>query len=63
MGKVSQEVRERYNNKKYHKITFRTVKEELPKEAIQDAADVAGLSLNAYIVEAIEAKMTADSPK
>lgn len=54
MGKVSQEVRERYNNKTYDKITFRTRKDDLPASEIHEAAKQEKKSLNAFIVDAIK---------
>lgn len=58
MGKVSQEVRERYNTKVYDRITLRLRKEtETSKEMIQAAADAAGETLNGYITRAIRERM------
>lgn len=46
---------ERYNAKKYDKITFRVLKGE--KEEIEKAAAAAGMSLNSFITEAIKEKL------
>lgn len=54
MGKVTQEVRERYNAKTYDRITIRTRKDELPLEEIQSAANKQGKSLNSFIIDAIK---------
>lgn len=64
MGKVSQEVRERYNAKVYDRVTLRLRKEtETDKDTIQAAADAAGESLNGYIIRAIKERMERDSSK
>ena len=58
MGKVSVEVKERYNAKVYDRVTLRLRKEtETSKEAIQAAADAAGETLNGYITKAIRERM------
>lgn len=57
MARVSQEVRERYNKKVYDKITFRTRKDDLPADRIQQAAKDRGMSLNAFIINALKKEM------
>ena len=46
---------EKYNAKKYDKITFRVPKGD--KEKIEKAAAAAGMSLNSFIIAAIKAKL------
>lgn len=58
MGKTSSEVKDRYNRKAYDTIMLRVSKGR--KAIIQAAAERAGLSLNAYIVKAIERQMGND---
>lgn len=58
MGKTSSEVKDRYNRKAYDSIMLRVYKGR--KDDIQAAAERAGLSLNAYIVKAIEWQMSND---
>ena len=58
MGKTSSEVKDRYNKKTYDTIMLRVYKGR--KDAAQAAAARAGLSLNAYIVKAIERQMSED---
>lgn len=54
MGRVSQEVRERYNAKTYTQMKFRLRKDRDPgPEEIKARAASLGLSLNAYIVNLI----------
>ena len=54
-GKVSQEVRERYNAKVYEKVTFRLRKDKDPSlEQIKEQAENNNMSLNAYIVSLIK---------
>lgn len=55
MGRTSSAVKDRYNKKAYDTIVFRVYKGS--KDIIKEAADAAGLSLNAYIVDAINEKM------
>lgn len=55
MGKTSSEVKNRWNAKAYDRIELRVKKGQ--KDAIKAAADEAGLSLNAYIQQAIEEQM------
>lgn len=58
MGKVSQEVRQRYEAKVYDKILLRLRKDtETSKDAVQAAADAAGETLNGYITRAIRERM------
>lgn len=49
----------KYEKKAYQNIRVRIRKDdaELTLEAIQEAADNAGLSMNAYVVQAIKEKM------
>ena len=58
MGKTSSEVKDRYNKKAYDTIMLRVYKGR--KDDIQEAAERTGLSLNAYIVKAIERQMDND---
>lgn len=58
MGKTSSEVKDRYNKKAYDTITLRVYKG--CKDDVQAAAERVGLSLNAYIVKAIERQMSED---
>lgn len=58
MGKTSSEVKDRYNRKAYDTIMLRMYKGR--KEDVQAAAERAGLSLNAYIIKAIERQMSND---
>lgn len=58
MGKTSSEVKDRYNRKSYDTIMLRMYKGR--KDDVQAAAERAGLSLNAYIVKAIERQMDND---
>lgn len=58
MGKTSSEVKDRYNKKAYDTIMLRVYKGR--KDDIQVAAERTGLSLNAYIVKAIERQMDND---
>lgn len=55
MGKTSSEVKNRWNAKAYDRIELRVKKGQ--KDAIKAAADEAGLSLNAYIQQAIDERM------
>lgn len=58
MGKTSSEVKDRYNRKAYDSITLRVYKGR--KDEILAAAQRAGLSLNAYVAQAIERQMSED---
>ena len=52
----------RYESKAYSKITLRLRKDTEPtRETITAAAAAAGLSLNAYIIEAVKEKMQGGS--
>lgn len=55
MGRTSSEVKNRWNAKAYDRIELRVKKGQ--KDAIKAAADEAGLSLNAYIQQAIDERM------
>lgn len=57
-GKTSAAVKNRYNSKAYDRIVVVVSKGR--KGIIQAAAERAGLSLNAYIVKAIERQMSED---
>ena len=57
-GKTSAAVKNRYNSKAYDRIVVVVAKGR--KDIIQAAAERAGLSLNAYIVKAIERQMSND---
>lgn len=58
MSRTSSEVKDRYNRKAYDDITLRVRKGH--KADMQAAAERAGLSLNAYIVRAVERQMSED---
>ena len=51
----------RYIEKTYDRFTFRVRKEDT--EQIKQAAEAAGMSVNAYILEAVKEKMNGDSRK
>ena len=55
MGKVSQEIRERYNAKTYDRATVRFYKGELEK--IKEYAESIGKSFNGYINDLIVSDM------
>ena len=55
MGKTSSAVKNRWNAKNYDDIRVRVPKGQ--KDIIKSAADAAGLSLNAFIQQAIEERM------
>lgn len=59
-GHVSQEVKTRYEAKKYHKILVR-VKQDgsdgFTRDQIESAAKQAGMSTNAWIIEAIKSSL------
>lgn len=55
MGRTSSEVKNRWNAKAYDRIELRVKKGQ--KDIIKAAADEAGLSLNAYIQQAIDERM------
>lgn len=57
MGKTSSAVKDRYNKKAYDSVLLRMPKGE--KERVQAAADAAGKSLNAFIMDAVAAQMPA----
>lgn len=57
-GKTSAAVKNLYNSKAYDRIAVIVHKGR--KDIIQAAAERAGLSLNAYIVKAIERQMSED---
>lgn len=59
MGKTSSTVKDRYNRKAYDAIVLRVIKGR--KDEIGAAAERAGLSLNAYIVKAIDRLMSEDA--
>ena len=59
MGKTSAKVKNAYNSRNYDRINLVIPKGK--KEEWQAAAKGAGISLNAYILEAVEAKIRADS--
>ena len=64
MGKVSHEVRQRYEAKVYDKVLLRLRKDtDVDKDIIQAAADRAGESLNGYIVQAIRERMEREKGK
>lgn len=55
MGKTSSAVKNRWNAKNYDDIRVRVPKGQ--KDIIKAAADAAGMSLNAFIQQAIEKQM------
>ena len=55
MGRTSSEVKNRWNAKAYDRIELRVKKGH--KDIIKAAADEAGLSVNAYIQQAIDERM------
>lgn len=58
MGRVSQEVRERYNAKTYTQVCFRLRKDRDPSaDEVRQRAESLGMSLNAYIVNLIKNDM------
>lgn len=57
-GKTSAEAKNRYNSKAYDRIVVVVAKGR--KDIIKAAAERAGLSLNAYIVKAIDRQMSED---
>ena len=58
MGRVSQEVRERYNAKTYTQVCFRLRKGRDPSaDEVRQRTESLGLSLNAYIVNLISKDM------
>lgn len=64
MGKVSKEVRQRYEAKVYDKVLLRLRKDtDVDKDIIQAAADRAGESLNGYIVQAVRERMEREKDK
>ena len=53
-GLTSTTVKDRYNKKTYEQVNFRLKKDTFPtRDEIEEAAQEAGQSLNAWIVEAI----------
>lgn len=53
---------QKYIHKSYDQISIRVRKDgDTTRETIQRAADLAGLSLNAYILEAVNEKMSRQS--
>ena len=56
MGKTSSQVKDRYNAKAYDEIKVRVPKGK--KDEIKAAADQEGKSVNAFINEAIDEKMS-----
>ncbi len=59
ISKARHRANEKWNAKAYDEIKVRVTKGK--KEEWQAAAKRAGISLNAYILEAVEAKIRADS--
>lgn len=54
---------QKYIHKSYDQISIRVRKDgDITRESIQKAADRAGLSLNAYIMEAVKEKMNGLAP-
>ena len=61
MGRVSQEVRERYNAKVYDRVGLRLRKNtSTSKDAVLAAADKLGETLNGYITNAVRERMERD---
>lgn len=60
MGKTSWQVKSRYNRKSYDAITINVRKDSGVSVATRAAAEAAGQSLTAYIVQAIDERMQRD---
>lgn len=60
MGKTSWQVKSRYNRKSYDAITLNVRKDSGVSVATRAAAEAAGQSLTAYIVQAINERMERD---
>lgn len=59
-GKASSASKNKYNAKTYDRLSIVLRKDSLTgKKAIQDAATAAGESVNAYVIKALEARMSA----
>lgn len=57
-SRAHKEATQRYEQKAYDKVLLRLRKDTEPtRDTITAAADAAGLSLNAYILEAIKEKL------
>lgn len=57
-GKTSSVVKDRYNKKTYQQVNFRVKASEYPtKEDIETRAQEEGVSLNAWLVSAVLAKL------
>ena len=57
-GKTSVVAKERYNTKTYQQVNFRTKISEFPtKKDIEDKAERDGMSLNAWLISAVVAKI------
>lgn len=64
MGKVSGEVRQRYEAKVYDKVLLRLRKDgDTSKELLQIAASAAGQSLQGYILQAVRERMEREKEK
>lgn len=61
MGKTSSIVKDRYNKKAYDEIKLRTKKGD--KDYYKEEAEKMGLSLNAFIIEAINEKIERENNK
>lgn len=58
MGKTSAKVKNRYNAKAYDRVTIVLRKDgAITKDSVQAAAEQAGVSVNAYIVDAVKDRM------
>ena len=57
-GKTSAASKNKYNSKAYDRIEITPIKGGKPE--IKAAADRAGQSVNAYILQAVQQRMTAD---
>lgn len=57
MSRTSWQVKERYNTKTYERVTIKLRKDSGASDRYRAAAEAAGQSLTAYIVQAIEERM------
>lgn len=61
-GKTSTESKWKYNSKTYERIALNIrTDSKLNKAAIQEAANKAGIAVNAYILQAVAEKMERDN--
>lgn len=61
-GKTSSKSKRAYNNKTYDRITIMPRTDSaINKESIQAAADAAGQSMQAYVLQAVKERMELES--